>query len=61
MADSETVEALRQAGRRAVYHLLRAGLETLKAVEVIVEELAKVGHSGDEDGDEPRRVRIEVE
>lgn len=64
MADSETTAALRRAGRRAVYHLLRAGVESLKALEVLVDELARVGHpdhGGGEDGGESRRVRIDVE
>lgn len=62
MADSETVEALRRAGRRAIFHLLKAGVEGLKAIEVIVDELGRVGHHPEgDDGDERRRVRIDVE
>lgn len=65
MADSETAAALRRAGRRALFHLLKAGVEGLKALEVIVDELGRVGHDDDgEDGkggDGPRRVRIDVE
>lgn len=65
MADSETAAALRRAGRRALFHLLKAGVEGLKALEVIVDELGRVGHDHDgedgEGGDGPRRVRIDVE
>lgn len=57
--DSETAAALRRAGRRAVWHLLRAGIETLAAIEVVVDELSAVGKEPAEE--EPRRVRIEVE
>ncbi len=62
MSDSETSAALRRAGRRAVFHLLKAGLEGLKALEVVVDELGRIGHDDPgENGDDPRRVRIDVE
>lgn len=63
MAESETVAALRRAGKRATYHLLRAAVEGLRAFEVLVDELARVGHSSDEqDGSTPpRRERIDIE
>ena len=54
---SETFEALSRAGRRVLYHLLRAGVEGLKAVEAVIEELGKVG----ENEGETDRQRIEVE
>lgn len=58
--DSETVAALKRAGVRVAYHLLRAGVESLKAVEAIVDELGKVGDRRERpDDDGP--VRIEVE
>lgn len=60
--ESETAAALKRAGVRAAFHLLRAGVETLKAVEALVDELAKVGSDRGDDreaGDPP--VRIEVE
>ncbi len=63
MAESETVAAFRRAGKRATYHLLRAAVEGLRAFEVLVDELAKVGHSP-EDPDSstpPRRERIDIE
>lgn len=63
MTDTDTTEALKRAARRAVFHLLRAGLEGVKAVEAVVDELSKVGRSdGSEEGDGgPGRVRIDVE
>jgi hypothetical protein len=41
--ESETAAALRRAGKRALFHLLRAGVEGLKAIEAVVDELARVG------------------
>ena len=58
--DSDAVEALKRAGRRAGYHLLKAGVEGLKAVEAVIDELARLGRSQDRD-EEPRSVRIEIE
>jgi hypothetical protein len=48
---------------RAAFHLLRAGVESLKAIEAVVDELGKVGHRP-ADGDAVGRdtaIRIEVE
>lgn len=59
--ESETVAALRRAAMRAAFHLLRAGVESLKAVEAVVDELGKVGRRDGEEGDDSRPVRIEVE
>ncbi|HUO46582.1 MAG TPA: hypothetical protein VM470_07105 [Acidimicrobiia bacterium] len=61
--DSETVAALRRAGRRVAFHLVRAAVEGLKAIEAVVDELATVGQS---DPDKPEngksdRQRIEIE
>lgn len=60
ISDSETAAALRRAARRAAWHLLRAGVETLRAVEAVADELASVGREP-EKRDGGRRVRIEVE
>lgn len=61
-AESETIAALKRAGMRAAFHLLRASVEGLKAVEAIVDELGKVGAAQQEKGDGPEGpVRIEVE
>ena len=58
MSESETAAALRRAGKRALFHLMRAGVEGLKAIEAVVDELAKVGKETD---DRPSSTRIEVE
>ena len=54
------MQALIRAGRRAAYHLLQAVIESLKAVEAVIEE---VGRIGDEDGanQTETRTRIEIE
>lgn len=62
MVESETAAALRRAGRRAAFHLLRAAVESLKALEVFVDELSGVGRGeAGESDDPPRRERIDVE
>ena len=62
MADSETVNAVKRAGSRMIYHLLRAGVESLKAVEALVDELGKVGKPEDEgESESSGRVRIELD
>lgn len=58
--ESETIAALRRAGKRAIFHLMRAGVEGLKAIEAIVDELAQVSKSGDEpDSKKPTRIEVE--
>lgn len=61
MTDSETTAALRRAGKRALFHLLKAGVEGLKAVEAIVDELARVGKDHPREAEAAKRVRIDVE
>ena len=56
-SESETAAALRRAGQRALFHLMRAGLEGLKALEAVVDELARVGRYPEE----PESRKIEVE
>ena len=61
MDPSPTMAAMGRAGRRAVYHLLQAGIEGLKAVEAVIEE---IGAIGDEDGNHDQdsdRQKIEIE
>ena len=55
--ESETAAALRRAGKRALFHLMRAGVEGLKAIEAVVDELARVG----KEPEGPSSSRIEVE
>lgn len=62
MSESETVNAFKRASSRVVYHLLRAGVEGLKAVEALVDELGKVGRPEQPPSPEQQgRVRIEVD
>jgi hypothetical protein len=55
--ESETAAALRRAGQRALFHLMRAGLEGLKALEAVVDELARVGRDPEES--ESRKIEVE--
>jgi hypothetical protein len=66
MSESETLNAVKRAGSRVVYHMLRAGVESLKAVEALVDELGKVGKpqddgTGDVQPESGGRVRIELD
>lgn len=58
--ESATIAALRRAGKRAMFHLMRAGVEGLKAIEAVVDELAQVNKSGQEsDSEKPTRIEVE--
>lgn len=57
--ESETVAALRRAGKRVVFHLMRAGLEGLKAIEAVVDELARVNRTDNESADKPTHIEVE--
>ncbi|HEX7100336.1 MAG TPA: hypothetical protein VF377_13985 [Acidimicrobiia bacterium] len=63
MTDAETVEALKRAAQRAMIHLLKAGIESVRALEAVIEELSHLRHDSDEPADDgaPRRERIEIE
>ncbi len=54
----EPMEAFSRAGQRAVYHLLKAAVEGLKAVSAVIEELSKL-KDGDESASWEGRVDIE--
>ncbi len=54
------MEVLGRAGRRAIYHLLQAVIEGLKAVEAVIEEVGTLGDTTEDPGDEGR-VKIEIE
>ena len=58
---SSTKVALGRAGRRAVYHLLQAAVEGLKAVEAVIEEIGGIGDDDDHHDGESKRQRIEIE
>lgn len=55
--ESETAAALRRAGQRALFHLMRAGVEGLKAIEAVVDELARVGKEPEQT--ESRKIEVE--
>jgi hypothetical protein len=57
---SEAMQALSRAGRRAAYHLLQAVIEGLKAVEAVIEEVGRIGDEDDAEQTETR-TRIEIE
>ena len=54
------MQALARAGRRAMYHLLQAAVEGLKAVEAVIEELSSIGENEENKAD-TTRTRIEIE
>lgn len=44
------------------YHMIQAGIEGLKAIEAVIDEVGGIGDRADEDGSpKDRRQRIEVE
>lgn len=58
---SEAMQALGRAGRRAGYHLIQAVIEGLKAVEAVFEEVSKIGDKESSETEEAPRTRIEIE
>jgi len=58
---SPAVQAIGRAGRRAVYHLLQAAIEGLKAVEAVIEEIGRIGDEPDQNGDVTTSQKIEIE
>lgn len=58
---SETMAAMGRAGRRAAFHLLQAAVESLKAVEAVMEEIGGIGDEKRDDGPVTKRERIEIE
>jgi len=58
---SDTMQALGRAGRRAGYHLIQAVIEGLKAVEAVFEEVSKIGDKQVPTTEEPPRTRIDIE
>jgi hypothetical protein len=57
---SPTVAAVGRAGRRAVYHLLQAAVEGLKALEAVMEELGEM-RKADRGDETPAKQKIEIE
>lgn len=58
---SPTVSAMSRAGRRAVYHLLQAAIEGLKAVEAVIEEIGSIGDEEGHHDDQTHLEKIEIE
>ena len=48
-----------RAGRRAGFHLLQALIESVKALEAVLDEMGKIGENADHQG--PTSERIEIE
>lgn len=62
MSEGHTArEAVAMAGRRAAYHLIRALVESLKAVEAVIEEIGSIGEEGSEEDQKSSRQKIEIE
>lgn len=61
--EPDTIEALQRAAARAVYHLLRAGVEGLRALEAVIEELGQARRADDpeESPGTTKRQRIDLE
>lgn len=59
---SPTVTALTRAGKRVAFHMIQAGIEGLKAIEAIIEEIGAIADQSDQtEGDQDQRRRIEIE
>lgn len=50
-----------RAGRRAVFHLIQAAIEGLKAVEAVIEEMSTIGDDPRNDDGEHDRRKIDIE
>jgi hypothetical protein len=57
---ADVMQALSRAGKRALYHLVQAAVEGLKAVEAVIEEVGSIGDRPEEETT-TARTRIEVE
>lgn len=51
--------ALAKAGRRVVYHLLRAAIEGVKAIEAVIDEVGRVGEAPT--ASDTGREKVEIE
>jgi hypothetical protein len=60
MSDQQVVTAMTRAGKRAGYHLLQALVESLKAIEAVIEEIGTIGEDGTSQAAESKE-RIEIE
>jgi hypothetical protein len=55
----ELAASVARAGRRAGLHLLQALIESVKAIEAVLDEMGKIGENADVKG--PTSERIEIE
>jgi len=58
---SPAVQAMGRAGRRAIYHLLQAAVEGLKAIEAVIEEIGGIGDDSGQNDDVSSSQKIEIE
>ena len=58
---SSTITALTRARRRALFHLIQAAVEGLKALEALIEEIGGIGTEKGHHGDSQPRQKIEIE
>ena len=59
--EPEAFDTLKRAGSRAAYHLMRAGVEGLKAVEAVLDELGRARREAAATEDDVIRERIDLE
>lgn len=59
--DTDPVATLGRAATRATYHLLRAGVEGLKAIQAVLDEFGRMNDPEDDGPTPPKRVRIDLE
>lgn len=60
MNRDDLFETARRAGKRALIHLMQAAIESVKAVEAVIDEIGNMGQN-DEENAERRTERIDVE
>lgn len=59
---SPTIAALGRAGKRVVFHMIQAGIEGLKAIEAVIEEIGSIAERADDEvAERDQRHRIEIE
>lgn len=59
--EPDGLETLKRAGTRAAYHLMRAGVEGLKALEAVLDELGRAKRDAAGGEDDVIRERIDLE
>lgn len=59
--EADAMAAFKRAGARAAYHLLRAGVESLKALEAVIDEVGGLRREDDDTEAPQGRTRIDLE